>query len=63
MKIISLEQTDDENFRSYGLLNLDDAIEVIEEILLLHHTDVFGLQKIGSDIRIINVSVSDDAFY
>ena len=63
MKLISLEQTDDENFRSYGSLNLDDAVEVIEEILLLHHTDVFGLQKFGTDIRKINVSVSDDAFY
>ena len=63
MKIISFEQPDDGNFSRYGSLSLDDAVEVIEEILLLHHSDVIGLQKFGVSPRKIHIGVTNDAFW
>ena len=63
MKIISLEQPDDVNFHRYGFLRLDDAAEVIEEILLLHHSDVLGIQKFGTSPRKIHIGMTNDAYW
>ena len=63
LKIISLEQTEDANYERYGGMKLDDAVEVIEEILLLHHSDVFGIQKYGITPRRIDFSVTTEAFH
>ena len=61
MKTISVEQSDDTNFRYYGGLRLDDAVEVLEDILVLKSSEVLGFQKCGA--RIIKIGITEKAFY
>ena len=61
MKTISVEQNEDRNFSFYGGLCLDDAVEVIEDVLLLHHSEVLGFQKHGA--RMIKIGITEEAFY
>ena len=61
MRLLSLEQPDDGNFGTYGSLTLDDTVEVIEDVMKLHHSEVYGIQKFGA--RKIVFSVTDTAFW
>ena len=63
MKVLSIEMLDAQNFKSYGALDLDDAVEVIEEILLLTHHDVEAMQKFGVSPRRIDIGLTENAFY
>ena len=45
----------------YGGLRLDDAVEVIEDILMLDHSEVLGFQKHGA--RMIKIGITEEAFY
>ena len=60
MITIVVEQVDDRNLSFYGGLRLDDAVEVIEDILVLDHSEVLGFQKVGA--RIIKVGITEEAF-
>ena len=61
--MVSIETLNQETFNTYGALKIDDAIEVIEEILLLTHHDVVTVQKHGINPRRIDVGIKETSFY
>ena len=62
--ILSIELVDYDNFRAYGALDYDDAIEVTEEVLGLSHEDVGGYQRIGTNtnVRTVNFAIRDEMY-
>ena len=62
VKVLSIEITEQQNFRQYGALSFDDAVEVIEEVLGLNHTDIEAIQKFGPSPRRIDFSLTHEAF-
>ena len=63
IKVISIETSNQETFQTFGALRIDDAIEVIEEILLLTHHDIVTVQKHGVNPRRIDVGIKETSFY
>ena len=62
VKVLSIEITELQNFRQYGALTFDDAVEVIEEILGLNHVDIEAIQKFGPSPRRIDFSLTNESF-
>ena len=62
--ILSIELVDYDNFKTYGALTYDDAIEVTEDLLGLEHEEIGGYQRIGnnSQVRSVNFVIRDQVF-
>ena len=63
MKVLSIEIPNEQLFRTHGYLTVDDAIEVIEDVLGLTDTDVDAIQRYGSSPRKIDISIINDAYF
>ena len=57
LKTICIEVINKENAEKFGMLRIDDALEVVEEILKLSHEDVITIRKYGNYPKRIDVAI------
>ena len=62
--VLTIDHVDYDNYKTYGALDYDDAIEVVEEVLGLNHNEIKGFQRVGvySQVRKVNFAISEVSF-
>ena len=62
IKVLSIEFSNEQNFRDFGGLQYADGVEVIEDVLGINDDDVCAIQKFGPNPRKIDISICSRAF-